>query len=65
MKILTKTVSYKLQFIDNAIFMASSLSNIVGNHAEVIHKTKSKHGHGNKKWGTCGIKYKDCKCCLE
>ena len=49
MKILTKTVSYKLQFIDNAIFMASSLSNIVGNHAEVIHKTKSKHGNGNKK----------------
>ena len=33
---MTGTISYKLQFIDSARFMASSLSNLVGNLAERI-----------------------------
>ena len=32
--------SYRLQFIDNARFMAGSLSNLVDNLAERIHKPK-------------------------
>ena len=43
------TISYKIKFIDSARFMASSLSNLVGNIAEEIHK----------------IKCKDCDCFLE
>ena len=56
--------SYKLEFTDSPRFMASSLSNLVDNLAEKIHKIKRKYGH-NKKHETCGIKYKDCECCLE
>ena len=46
---VTKTISYKLQFIDRARFMASSLSNepIADNLAEGIHKFKCKYGHDN------------------
>ena len=42
-------MSYKIKFIDSARIMASSLSNLVGNFAEVIHN----------------IKCKDCDCFLE
>ena len=45
--------------------MASSLSNLVNNYAEGIHKIKCKYQHDDKKCETCGIKYKDCECCLE
>ena len=45
--------------------MASSLSNLVNNLAEGIHKTKCKYRHDNKKCESCGIKYKDCDCFLE
>ena len=62
---ITKTISYKLLFIDNARFMASSLSDLVDNRAEGIHKVKCKHGHDNKTCETCGIKYKVCECWLE
>ena len=55
---------YKLQFIDSARFMASSLSNFVDNHAEQIHEIKWKLDHYNKKCETCGIKYKYGECCL-
>ena len=34
---------YRLQFIDRARFMASSLSNIVNNFAEGINKIKCKY----------------------
>ena len=30
-----------------------------------IHEIKCKYRHGNKKYETCGIKYKDCDCFLE
>ena len=43
------TISYKIKFIDRARFMASSLSNLVDNLAEGIHK----------------IKCKDCDCFLD
>ena len=37
---ITKNISNILQFIDNAIFMASSLSNLVNNLCEGIHRNK-------------------------
>ena len=61
----TKNISYLLQFIDSAKFMASSLSNLVNNLSEGIHRIKSKYGHDDKKCDTCRIKYKYCKCFLE
>ena len=38
--------------------MASSLSNLVNNLSEGLHKIKCKLKHGNKKFETFGIKYK-------
>ena len=64
-EIKTKTISYKLQFVDIARFIASSLYNLVGNLAEEIHKIKGKYGHDKKKREKCEIKYKDCEGCLE
>ena len=57
---ITKNKSYILHFIDSARFMASSLSNLVNNLSEEIHKTKCKYGHNNKKCGTYKITYKVC-----
>ena len=62
---ITKTISYRVPFIDNTIFMESSLSNLVNYFAEGIHKIKCKYGYDNKKCKTCGIKYKDREFCLE
>ena len=45
--------------------MVSSLSNIVNNLAEGIHKVKRKYGHDDKKCKTYRIKYKGCECFLE
>ena len=53
-----------LQFIDSPRFMASSLSNLVNNLSEGIHKIKCKYGH-DKKCETCGIKYKYYDCFLN
>ena len=55
----------RLQFTDRARFMGGSLSNLVNNLAEGIHKVKPKYGHDDKKCETCGIKYKHCKYYLE
>ena len=54
----TKNISYILQFIESARFMANSLSNLVNNLSEGIHRIKCKFGHNNKKYGTCRIKQK-------
>ena len=40
---------YILQFIDSARFMRSSLSNLVNNFSEGIHRIKCKFGHNDKK----------------
>ena len=48
-KKITKAISYRIQFFDNARFMASSLSNLVNNLPEGIHKIKCKYRHDNKK----------------
>ena len=45
--------------------MASSLSNLLNNVVEGIHKVKSKYGHENKICEICGIKYKNRECFLE
>ena len=47
-KQVTKSISYKLKFIDIARFMASSLSNLVDVLAEGNHKIKCKYGHEKK-----------------
>ena len=44
-----KTISLKLQFIDSARFIVSSLSNLVDNLSEGIHKIKFKYGHDHEK----------------
>ena len=45
--------------------MASSLSNLVNNLSEGIHRIKCKFGHDDKKYETCVIKYKYYNCFLE
>ena len=47
-KKITKNISYILQFIDSARFMASSSSNLVNNHSEGIYRIKCKFGHNKK-----------------
>ena len=58
-------LSYILQFIHIARFMASSLSNLVNNLSEGLQRIKCKLGHNDKKCETCEIKYKYCDCFLE
>ena len=43
-------ISYILQFIDSARFMASSLSNLVNNLSERTHRIKCKYGHDDKNY---------------
>ena len=44
--------------------MTSSLSSLVNNLSEGVHRIKCKFGHDDKKCETCGIKYKYCDCFL-
>ena len=62
---ITKAISYRLQFADSPRFMASSLSNIVNSLAKKFIKLNVNTDVMIKKYETCGIKYKDCECCLE
>ena len=62
---LQKNISYMLQFIGSARFMASSLSNLVNNLSEKIHRIKFKYKHDDRKCETCRIKYKYCHCFLK
>ena len=48
----TKNISYRLQFIDSARFMVSSLSNLGNNPSEEIHEINCKYGHNYKKCET-------------
>ena len=43
-----KTIFCRLQFNDSAQFMASSLTSLLNNFAEEIHKFKCKYGHNEK-----------------
>ena len=45
--------------------MASSLSYLINNPSEGIHKIKCKYGHDDKKCENCRIKYKYSDCFLE
>ena len=45
---MTKTISDRLQFIDSARFIATSLSNPVNNLPKGIHRTKYKYWHDDK-----------------
>ena len=45
--------------------MASSLSNLVNNFSERIHRIECKFGHDDEKCETCGINYKHCDCLPE
>ena len=47
---IIKDISYILQFTDGASFMASTLSNLVNNLSEGIHRIKCKYEHDNKKY---------------
>ena len=58
-------MSYILQLIDRARFMASSPSNLVNNLSEGIHRIKCKFRHNDKKCETRKIKYKYCDYFLE
>ena len=62
---MTENLSYILQFIDSARFMASSLSNPFDNLTGGIHRIKCKFVQDDKKWKNSGIKYKYCDCFLE
>ena len=44
-EVITKNISHILQFIDSARFMESSLSNLVNNRSEGLHRIKCKLGH--------------------
>ena len=45
--------------------MASSLSTLINNLSEGIHKINCKYGHDDKKYKTCGVTYEVCDCFLE
>ena len=45
--------------------MASSLSNLVNNLSEGIHRIKFKYGHNDKNCETCRIRNKYCDCFTE
>ena len=62
---ITKTISCRLQFIDSARFMASSLSNLVNNLAGSFIELNVNTIEIIKKCETYGIKYKNCECFLE
>ena len=60
---ITKNICYILQFIDNARFMASSLSNLVNNLSVGIQRIKWKYRHDDKKCEICGnISHKSWDC---
>ena len=51
-KEITKNILYTLQFVRAARFLASSLSNLVNNLSEGIHRIKCKYKHDDKKCET-------------
>ena len=64
-KKLQKNITCILQFTESARFMASSLSNLINNLFEGIHKINCKFGHKDNKCEICRIKFRNCDCFLE
>ena len=62
---ITENISYILQFIGSARFMARFLLNLVNNLSEELHRVKCKFGHSDKNCEICGIRYKYCDCSVE
>ena len=62
---ITKNISYILQFIHSARFIASSLSDLVNNLSKWIQRIKYKYRHRDKTRETCRIKYKNCDCFFQ
>ena len=63
---VSKTICYKLQFIKNARFMASSLSNLVDNLCKELQNYMQTWNEDMMiKNKTYGVKYRGCECCLE
>ena len=56
----TRTIFYKLKFIESIRFMASSLLNLTHTFADRIHQIKRTYGYDNKKCEMYRIK--DCEC---
>ena len=54
-------MNYKKKIIDIATAMSKSLSNLVANFADGLHKTNFKDRHVDKKCKQCKIKYKNYK----
>ena len=65
MEKITEPIPYRLQFIEDKRLMACLLTSLVNSLAKENHWTKCKYGYHNKKYETCGMKYKDCQCCIE
>ena len=63
-KEITKNISYILQFIGSARFMANLLSNLVNNLSEGIHRIKNWE-YDDKKCETCGTRNRFCEYFLE
>ena len=65
-----QNISWGLQFIDSARFLAKHITwkiiaNLVNNLSQGTHKIKCKYGHDDKICETCGITYKICDHFLE
>ena len=52
---ITENISYIFQFIDNAKYLSSSLSDLVNNCSEGIQRIKCKYENDDKNCETCGI----------
>ena len=48
-----KSISYRSQFIDTVMFMASSFSNLVNNLSGGVYRIKFKDGQDDKKCEIC------------
>ena len=55
---IINNISYVLQFIDSARFMASSLSNLANNLSDGVDRIKCKFENNDEKCETSRIKYK-------
>ena len=64
-KEISKNISYIIQFVGSARFIASLLSNLVTKLFEELHRIRCKLEHDNKKWEACGSKFRYCDCFLE